>query len=116
MVQPIGKYRSNRRMEYPEFQTGIFDRMESAQKLKKHQEIVTLAIAKRDRVDRLLSKTLADNQVSDAEFQIIMTEFLQYNVLKEAVRAKLTWQPSRPDVVKIRKDVRGGRRVSKINI
>jgi len=30
----------------------------------------------------------------------------QYNALKEAVRAKLTRQPSRPDVEKIRKDVR----------
>jgi len=30
----------------------------------------------------------------------------QYNVLKEAVRAELTRQPSRPDVEKIRKDVR----------
>ena len=33
-------------------------------KIKKHQEIVTLAIAKRDLVDRLLSKALADNQIS----------------------------------------------------
>ena len=38
-------------------------------KIKKHQEIVTLAIAKRDTVDRLLSKALADNQISDSEFQ-----------------------------------------------
>ena len=30
-------------------------------KIKKHQEIVTLAIVKRDTVDRLLSKTLSDN-------------------------------------------------------
>jgi len=36
-----------------------------------------------------------------------MTEFSQCNVLKEAVRAKLTCQPSRPGVEKIRKDVRG---------
>ena len=76
-------------------------------KIKKHQEIVTLAIAKRDTVDRLLSKTLADNQITDGEFQLIMTEFSRYNGLKEAVRAKLTRQPSRPDVEKIRKDVRG---------
>jgi len=75
-------------------------------KIKKHQEIVTLAIAKRDTVDRLLSKTLADNHITDGEFQLIMTEFSQYNVLKEAVRAKLTRQPSRPDVEKIRKDIR----------
>ena len=74
-------------------------------KIKKHQEIVTLAIAKRDAVDRLLSKALADNQMSDSEFQLIMAEFSQYNVLKEAVRAKLTRQSSRPDVEKIRKDV-----------
>jgi len=44
-------------------------------KIKKHQEIVTLAIAKRDTVDRLLSKTLVDNQIIDGEFQLIMDEF-----------------------------------------
>ena len=66
-------------------------------KIKKHQEIVTLAIAKRDTVDRLLSKTLADNQITDGEFQLIMTEFSQYNVLKEAVRAKLIHPASHLD-------------------
>ena len=75
-------------------------------KIKKHQEIVTLAIAKQDTVDRLLSKALADNQISDGEFQLLMAEFSQYNVLKDAVRAKLTRQSSRPDVEKIKKDVR----------
>ena len=74
-------------------------------KMKRHQEIVTLAIVKRDTVDRLLSKALADNQIADSEFQLIMTESSQYNVLKDAVRAKLTRQSSRPDVEKIRKDV-----------
>ena len=73
-------------------------------KIKKHQEIVTLAIAKRDTVDRLVSKALADNQISDSEFQLIMNEYHQYNVLKEAVRAKLTRQSSRPDVEKIKKN------------
>ena len=75
-------------------------------KIKKHQEIVTLAIAKRDTVDRLLSKALVDNQISDGEFQLLMAEFSQYNLLKDSVRAKLTRQPSRPDVEKIKKDVR----------
>ena len=36
-----------------------------------------------------------------------MDELSQYNVLKEAVRTKLTHQPSRPDVEKIKKDIRG---------
>ena len=75
-------------------------------KIKKHQEIGTLAIAKRDTVDRLLSKALADHQISDGEFQLLMAEFSQYNLLKDAVRAKLTRQPSRPDEEKIKKDVR----------
>ena len=35
-----------------------------------------------------------------------MTEFSQYNVLKDAVRAKLTHQSSRPDVDEIKKGVR----------
>ena len=72
-------------------------------KIKKHQEIVTLAIAKRDAVYRLHSKALADNQISDSEFQLIMAEFSQYNALKEAAREKLTRNSSQPDIEKIKK-------------
>ena len=78
----------------------------SKSKIQKHREIVALAIAKRNTVYRLHSKALADNQISDGEFQLIMAEFSQYNVLKEAVRAKLTKNPSQPDIEKIKKDVR----------
>ena len=35
-----------------------------------------------------------------------MAEFQQYDVLKEAVRAKLTRKTSQPDIEKIKKDVR----------
>ena len=75
-------------------------------KIKKHREIVALAIAKRDTVYRLHSKALVDNQISDSEFQLIMAEFSQYNVLKEAVRSKLTRNSSQPDIEKIKKNVR----------
>ena len=77
-------------------------------KIKKHQAIVTLAIAKRDTVWRLHSKALVDNAISDSEFQLIMTEFDQYNynVLKEAVRVKLSRNSSQPDIEKIKKNVR----------
>ena len=47
-----------------------------------------------------------DNQITDREFQLTMAEFSQYNVLKEAVRGKLTWNSSQPDIKKIKKDVR----------
>ena len=63
-------------------------------KIKKHHEIVMLALAKRDTVDHLVSKAINDNHLSDAEFQIIVSE-LELYVLKEKVRAKLTRKPSR---------------------
>ena len=72
-------------------------------KIKKHQEIVTLAIAKRDTVYRLHSKASNDNKISDSEFQLIMAEFSQHNVLKDAVRSKLTRNSSQPDIEKIKK-------------
>ena len=75
-------------------------------KIKKHQQIMTLAIAKGETVYRLYSKALVDNQITDHEFQLIMDEFSQYNVIKEGIRAKLTQKPSQPDIEKIKKDVR----------
>ena len=67
---------------------------------------MTLAIAKCDTVLRPHLKSLADNKITDGEFQLIMAEFSRYNVLKEAVRAKLTRNSSQPDIEKIKKDVR----------
>jgi len=58
-------------------------------KSKKHQEITALAVTKRDPVNRLLSRALNNNAVSAHKFDIILSEFQQYNVLKEQVRATL---------------------------
>jgi len=54
-------------------------------KIKKYQEITTLAVAKHDTVNGLLSKALNNNAVSAHEFDIILSKFQQYNVLKEQV-------------------------------
>jgi len=78
--------------------------------IKKYQEITTLAVAKRDIVNRLLSKALNNNTVSAHEFDIILSECQQYNVLKEQVQAKLLRQPSSGKVVdadKLEKEIRG---------
>lgn len=80
-------------------------------KMSKHQEIVTLGLAKRMSVDRLVSKAINDKVLSDSEFQIILTELEQYNSLKEKVRAKLTKKPSlskltQVDVEKIKREAR----------
>ena len=79
-------------------------------KIKKQKEITTLAVAKRDTVNRLLSKALNNNAVSAHEFDIILSECQQYNFLKEQVRAKLLRQPSSGKIVdadKLEKEIRG---------
>jgi len=81
-------------------------------KIKKHQEITTLAIAKQDTINRLLSKALNNNEVSSHEFDTILSEFQEYNSLKEKVQAKMLRQPSKRkladvDVRKLEKDIRG---------
>jgi len=68
-------------------------------KIKKHQKITALAVAKRDTIDRLFSKALNNNEVSSHEFDTILSEFQQYNSLKEQVRAKMLRQPKRNLVI-----------------
>jgi len=53
---------------------------------------------------------LNNNAVSAHEFDIILSEFQQYNVLKGQVRAKLLRQPSSRKIVnveKLEKDICG---------
>jgi len=47
----------------------------------------------------VVSKALNNNAVSSHEFDIILSEFEQYNILKEQVRAKLLCQPSNRKLV-----------------
>ena len=75
---------------------------------KKCREIVTLALAKRETVTRLVSQAITDGNISDAESQIILSEHSQYSEMKEKVRVKLTRNPSvgklpQVDVEKIQK-------------
>ena len=81
-------------------------------KISKHQETVTLAVAKRDTVERLMSQAIKDQKVSDAEFNIILDELARYKELKDAVRSKVTRKSSKrqtdpkPDLEKIKKEIR----------
>ena len=58
--------------------------------MAKHQEIVTLALAKGETVTRLVSRAITDGKINDAESQVILSEYSQYNEMKEKVHAKLT--------------------------
>ena len=55
-------------------------------KLAKHEKIYTLALAKRNTINELVSKALADKQISDAEFTIITREVEKYHQLKKEIR------------------------------
>jgi len=55
---------------------------------------------------------LNNNEVSSHEFDTILSEFQQYNFLKDQVRARMPRQPSKRgitevDVKKMEKDIRG---------
>ena len=80
-------------------------------KIHKHEEIRALAVAKRETVNRLVSKAFKDSNISDVEFQLILDEQRQYNALKEQVRNKPSRKPQTatepaPDLEKIKKEIR----------
>ena len=82
-------------------------------KVTKHEKIYTLALAKRNSVNELVSKALADKQISDAEFTIITREVERYHELKAAIRAGVTkatndvaTQTQAPDLEKLKKELR----------
>ena len=56
-------------------------------KVAKHEKIYTLAQAKRNSVNELVSQALADKQISDVEFRIITREVEKYHELKAEIRA-----------------------------
>ena len=83
-------------------------------KVTKHEKIYTLALAKRNSVNELVSKALADKQISDVEFRIITREVEKYHTLKTEIRAgvtkevkqEVTTQPQTPDLEKLKKELR----------
>ena len=82
-------------------------------KVTKHEKIYTLALAKRNSVNELVSKALADKQISDIEFRIITREVEKYHQLKAAiwngvkkVTNEVATQTQAPDLEKLRDELR----------
>ena len=82
-------------------------------KVTKHEKIFTLALAKRNSVNELVSKALEDKSISDAEFRIISREVEKYHELKAAIRAGVTkttnevaTQTQAPNLEKLRNELR----------
>ena len=84
-------------------------------KVAKHEKIYTLAQAKRNSVNELVSQALADKQISDIEFRIITREVEKYHELKAAIRAgrkqpavtqDVATQTQGPDLEKLKDELR----------
>ena len=88
--------------------TGFYKKLEP--KLIKHCKIMTLALSKCDTVNRILSKSLIDGKISDAEFQSILDEKESYRIQKEILRkGTLPMEKNKqssPDIEKIRQEAR----------
>ena len=92
--------------------TAVSKRLE--RKVTKHEKIYTLALAKRNSVNELVSKALADKQISDIEFRIITREVEKYHMLKAEIRAgaaqavtqKGATQTQAPDLEKLKEELR----------
>ena len=67
-------------------------------KVTKDEKIYTLALAKRNSVNELVSKALTDKQISDVEFAIITREVEKYHTLKAEIRAGGRQPAVTPDV------------------
>lgn len=57
-------------------------------KAKKHYQIMMLAQAKLNTISDHISKALKDNEISDEEFRLILSEIDKYNQMKEDIRTK----------------------------
>ena len=83
-------------------------------KVTKHEKIYTLAQAKRNSVNELVSQALSDKQISDVEFRIITREVEKYRELKAAIRSggkrvvtqEAATQTQGPDLEKLKEELR----------
>ena len=89
-------------------------------KVTKHEKIYTLALAKRNSVNELVSKALTDKSISNVEFRIISCKVEKYHELKAAIRDGVTktqeaaTQTQAPDLERPRRASQGSQtRVSK---
>jgi hypothetical protein len=58
-------------------------------KAEKHEKIKTLADAKLNTISDHISKALIDDQISDEEYSLILSELDKFNLMKEEIRSKI---------------------------
>ena len=75
--------------------------------VSKHEQTVSLAKAKVNTVNGLVSKALKDNKISDPEFSLILAETEKFEQLKSEIRQKAQKETEKKlDLSQIRTEVR----------
>ena len=73
-------------------------------KLEKHNRILALTEVKLSTIDRLVSKALKDNSISDDEFDAIQREFCDFRKIKREIQAKIR-ASSDTDMERLKQDL-----------
>ena len=68
----------------------LYASKQSTAKIKKHDQIRTLADVKLNTIDEYISKAIEDGDISHEEFVLINSELKKFNELKEKIRAKVS--------------------------
>jgi hypothetical protein len=58
-------------------------------KAEKHEKVKTLADTKLNTISDHISKALKDDEISDEEYSLILSELEKFNVMKEEIRSKI---------------------------
>ena len=72
-------------------------------KIEKHRNILTIASAKHETVNKLVANGFIDQKLADSELEIISDGFARCNELKQFVRdkyAKKSWLPNSDEIRK----------------
>ena len=78
-----------------------------SRKIAKHEKTSQLARAKVNTLQDIISKSLADNKISDTEFEMVIAESTKYNSMKQEIRQKSRKETEKNlDMSQIRKEIR----------
>ena len=61
---------------------------EISRNVSKHEQTVSLAKAKLNTISDIVSKALKDNEISDEEFSLVLSEVEKFETLKQSIRQK----------------------------
>lgn len=74
-------------------------------KIEKHRDSSAIVAAKQETVNRLVSKALMNQKITESDFQLILNEMACCNELKQFAHNKYAKKSSPPNIDEIRKHI-----------